>query len=387
VESAALFALAWRHRVFGEAQPAPARSWITDKLAYDVRISTAETANGERAVLSAPRYVEGRLDWYAFDAAPAGTELETPSATASAVEPPIQPLSFVPTAASFPGMPNARFWEMEDRRVNFGALNAKTTDHLLLVFAEMGLIYGNDWFVLPFEMPVNSLCEVLGLVVTDVFGDRTLVPPGNGNSENNWQRWSCFSVAGESNDDWRGRFFWLPASLTSVDESEPLEAVSFARDEMANMAWAVEDTTPDGMGKGIETRLMVPDAVPPPPTPEGVRYTLGTTVPENWSPFLPEHYPNSISDIRFRRGVMPPQGNPPVEPRRRGVILNELPAPFYIAEEEVPSSGIIVSRRVQRTRWYDGRTYLWIGRARETGRGGAASGLAFDQIDDLPVPS
>jgi hypothetical protein len=41
---------------------------------------------------------------------------------------------------------------------------------------------------------------------------------------------------------------------------------------------------------------------------------------------------------------------------------------------------------VQRTRWYDGRTYLWIGRARETGRGGANSGLRFDQIDDLPPP-
>jgi hypothetical protein len=107
-------------------------------------------------------------------------------------------------------------------------------------------------------------------------------------------------------------------------------------------------------------------------------------VPENWVPFLPEHLPGSIQDIRFRRGAMPPHGTPPVAPRRRGVILNELPAPFYVAEEEVPVSGIIVSRRVQRTRWYDGRTYLWIGRSRETGRGGAFSGLRFDQIDDLP---
>jgi hypothetical protein len=80
-------------------------------------------------------------------------------------------------------MPNPRFWEMEDRRVNFGALNAKTTDHLLLAFAEMGLVYGNDWFVIPHEMPVNHLCQVLGLLVTDVFGDRTLVPPANGTDE------------------------------------------------------------------------------------------------------------------------------------------------------------------------------------------------------------
>ena len=66
------------------------------------------------------------------------------------------------------------------------------------------------------------------------------------------------------------------------------------------------------------------------------------------------------------------------------MILSELPAPFYVAEEEVPATGIIVSRRVQRARWYNGRTYLWNGRSHETGRGGASSGLRFDQIDDVP---
>jgi hypothetical protein len=386
VDPAADAVAAWRKRVFGEDQPAPPRAWIPDRLAYDVRISTVPTANGEQALLTAPRYAEGRLDWYAFDAAPAGATLGAPDGAAPAPEPAIEPLSFVPTAASFPGMPNPRFWEMEDRRINFGSLNAKTTDHLMLIFAEMGLIYGNDWFVIPFEMPVNNLCEVLGLVVTDVFGDRTLVPPANSAAENVWQRWSFFSVTGESRDDWRGRFFWLPASLTSVDESEPLEAVSFARDEMANLAWAVEDVIADGTGKGIETRLLIPDEPAPPPTLAGVRYTLGTTVPENWVPFLPEHLPGSITDIRLRRGAMPPHGTSPVSPRRRSVLLGELPAPFYVAEEEVPGSGIIVSRRVQRARWYDGRTFLWIGRSRETGRGSATSGLGFDQIDDVPPP-
>ncbi|MFD3458315.1 hypothetical protein ACFWVM_01255 [Nocardia fluminea] len=387
VESAADTVANWRTRVFGAEQPGPPRAWLPDRLAYDVRISTAATANGEQALLTAPRYADGRLDWYAFDAAPADVKLGAPENGSPVPEPEVEALSFVPTAASFPGMPNPRFWEMEDRRVNFGSLNAKTTDHLLLIFAEMGLIYGNDWFVIPFEMSVNTLCEVMGLVVTDVFGDRTLIPPANAPAENKWQSWSFFSVTGESRDDWRGRFFWLPASLTSVEESEPLEAVSFARDEMANLAWAVEDTVPDGTGKGIETRLLIPDEPTPPPTIAGVRYALGTNVPENWVPFLPEHLPGAIADIRLRRGAMPPHGSPPVQPRRRGELLKEMPAPFYIAEEEVPESGIILSRRAQRARWYDGRTYLWIGRARETGRGAASSGLRFDQIDDVPPPT
>jgi hypothetical protein len=155
---------------------------------------------------------------------------------------------------------------------------------------------------------------------------------------------------------------------------------------MANLAWAVEDVVPDGVGKGVETKLLVTEDPRPAPALVATRYVLGTTVPEYWVPFLPEHLPGSVADIRFRRGAMPPRGDPPVEPRRRGVLLNELPAPFYLAESEVPASGVTVTRRVQRARWYDGRTYLWIGRARETGRGGASSGLAFDQLDDLPPP-
>jgi hypothetical protein len=382
VTDAADAVAAWRRRVFGAPQGTGGRAWIPDRLAYDVRIATP-LADGEQALLTARRYAEGRLDWYAFDAGATGERLPAPAGAPPPAAARADTLSFVPTAAAFPGMPNPRFWEMEDRRVNFGALNAKTTDHLLLAFAEMGLVYGNDWFVIPYEMPVNHLCQVLGLLVTDVFGDRTLVPPANGTDETSWQRWSMFSVAGESQDDWRGRYMWLPATLAAVDQGEPIESVSFARDEMANLAWAVEDTVPDGTGRGIETRLLVPASSAPLPPPAAVlRYTLGTTVPENWVPFVPVHLPGSVQDIRFQRGEMPPQGTPPVAPRRRGVLVNEFPAPFYVAEEEVPQSGIIVTRRVQRARWHDGRTYLWIGRARETGRGGAESGLAFDQAGE-----
>jgi hypothetical protein len=387
VEPAADAVAAWGLRVFGptfDTAPGPPPAWVPDRVGYDVRIATAASADGEQALLSAERYAGGRLDWYAFDAAPAGSELEPPGGSGTPASVAVR--SFVPTAASFPGMPNPRFWEMEDRRINFGSLNAKTTDHLLLIFAEMGLIYGNDWFVVPFEMSVNSVCEVLGLVVTDVFGDRTLVQAANAADEDDWRRWSLFAVTGESRDDWRGRFFWLPASLVAADQSEPLEAVAVARDEMANLAWAVEDVVPDGVGKGVETKLLVTEDPRPAPALVATRYVLGTTVPEYWVPFLPEHLPGSVADIRFRRGAMPPRGDPPVEPRRRGVLLNELPAPFYLAESEVPASGVTVTRRVQRARWYDGRTYLWIGRARETGRGGASSGLAFDQLDDLPPP-
>ena len=67
--------------------------------------------------------------------------------------------------------------------------------------------------------------------------------------------------------------------------------------------------------------------------------------------------------------------------------MNEAQPVYFINEEEVPRSGISVQRSYQRTRWLGGKTYLWIGRRKETGKGEGWSNLTFDQIEDiLPAP-
>ncbi len=68
------------------------------------------------------------------------------------------------------------------------------------------------------------------------------------------------------------------------------------------------------------------------------------------------------------------------------MLLNEPSLPWFVNEEEISDAGTIVTRSFQRARWYDGRTYVWIGRKRETGKGTLSSGLAFDQIEPL-VPT
>jgi hypothetical protein len=70
----------------------------------------------------------------------------------------------------------------------------------------------------------------------------------------------------------------------------------------------------------------------------------------------------------------------PAAPPAKGTILTEKPAPFFINEEEVPRSGVLVQRSYQRTRWLKGKTYLWIGRYKEAGKGEGSSNLKFDQI-------
>jgi hypothetical protein len=111
---------------------------------------------------------------------------------------------------------------------------------------------------------------------------------------------------------------------------------------------------------------------------------LGTTVPENWIPFLPVHQTGSNQSIQFRRAAMPKLGVPPTEVvRPKGLLLTEVRKRYYINEEEIPAAGTLVRRSYQRARWYNGRTYVWIGRYRETGRGEASSDLRFDQIESV----
>jgi hypothetical protein len=62
----------------------------------------------------------------------------------------------------------------------------------------------------------------------------------------------------------------------------------------------------------------------------------------------------------------------------------DVPAPYFVAEEEVPRAGRKVTRAFQRARWIDGATFLWIGRAAPLGRGEGSSGLEFDAVDETP---
>ena len=377
----------WLARQYSQPVSLAESAWDPQRLTYRFRVAAPKTANAQ-FVLDASRYHHGRVDWYSFDADANAKPLTTDAPNPPSAPVPQEPIAFIPAAASFKGMPNPRFWEMENRQVNFGKLNAQTTDHLLLLFAELGLVYGNDWFVIPYTMPVNTLCEVRGLVVTDVFGDRTLISAAGEGSDSDWQRWSMFNLSNAGQIGQYNRQFFLPAALTQSQESEPLEEVNFLRDEMANMVWAVENRIPDATGAGINGNDAADKSeILPPPianSPAAIRYVLGTSVPENWIPFLPVHQPGSVQQIRFQRAAMPKLGVPPKDViHAKGVLLNEVQPTYFIEEEEIPSSGTIVRRAYQRTRWYGGRTYVWIGRYRETGRGLGASNLRFDQIEPV----
>jgi hypothetical protein len=364
----------WYQRNYSQPVTAPTTAWQSSGLDYQFAVTVDTPPQQPTVKLLADHYHEGRVDWYSFDLSPAVSFQPAPQ-PGTAVE---NIASYIPAPVSFKGMPHPRFWAMEENQVNFGKIDTSPTGLLHLLLAEFGLICSNDWFILPYQLPINTLCEIKGLVVTDVFGQHILVRAAGSGTANQWQRWAMFRHTDITNKtSTTNNTFYLAPSIPLSLQGAPLEQVNFLRDEMANLVWAVEKTVPSQSGKGIsgdEMALKQEEQEAPAANGSMVRYVLGTTVPENWIPFIPVHMEGSDTEVRLQRAAMPGAKG------AQGMLLKEQPAPYYIHEEIVPRSGVQVTRSFQRTRWHNGQTFLWIGRTKSAGKGEGWSNLAFDQI-------
>ena len=388
-------------------QPQKNDAWEADRFEYQMSVS-APTAGGAEKVLAAEEYYQGRLDWYSFDVDSSAKVLGAASPADPSI-PSRQTQALLPTAVTFNGMPNTRWWAFEDGSTNFGDIKPDTTDLGKLMLIDFGLIYANDWFLIPYTLPFGSIAQIKGLVVTNTFGERTWVQAAGSGANNNWQRWAMFlnSVKSQSAHAADTSLF-VPPVLPASLEGKPLEEVMLIRDEIANMVWAVERTIPLPTGEpktgreaafelrafleqDLERRLGRPPE--PPPAAAPLRYQLMNSVPENWIPFIPVHVPGDNRQIQLQRAAMPRvligDTDKPVKVRPRTTLIREgldsaTPQAYFVHEEEVPRAGICVTESYQRTRWRDGRAWLWLGMRKQTGRGEGSSKLAFDSL--IPSP-
>jgi hypothetical protein len=169
-------------------------------------------------------------------------------------------------------------------------------------------------------------------------------------------------------------------------QGPPIEDVLFFRDEMANMAWAVERVVQGATGRAVNrhdeySELVLAAAAADGAAPAGtLSYELASSVPDHWIPLVPVQIDDKRS-IRLRRAAMlDPDGRPQFN-RAKGRILTPQPGrQFDLFEEEVPREGVRVTRNYQYTRWLDGTTHLWVGRRKDIGRGEGSSELRFDSL-------
>lgn len=366
----------------------PASAWLPERLEYEFAIG-APAATGE-TVLVAPEYTSGRLDWAAFDRQPGGVlgaaqdrdQLRTVTRTV------------IPTPVTFRGMPAARWWEFEEAEVDFGEVEAGPSDLLRLLLVGFAVDYGNDWFVAPVELDVGAVCAVRSLVVTDSFGQRTLVRRyGEVDAPRRDWRMFCPTTPGSASAAGDGtELLALCPTLAAGLQGEPVEEVLFLRDELANLGWAVERMVESAAGGRLD-RLEAYQAARESPTESAVaadgddsllHYRFTTAVPDYWVPLLPVRPDPQRPDIRLRRGrLLRDRGGEPVAPAALGRIL-EPDHPLDLFEEEVPRAGARVTRAYQYARGSDGRAHLWVGRNKRSGRGEGWSGLRFDVIEPLP---
>ncbi len=364
-------------RLFTQPADANDSAWVPNHLEYRFAVAAPPEPKAAAPVLVADDYHEGRLDWYSFDSV-ADRRLERPrDGEPTAITDQVE--SFLPAPVRFKGQPHPRFWQMEETQTDFGKIETSTTGLLHLILAEFGLIYSNDWFMLPHVMAVNTVCDICGIVVDDTFGRHTYVRPAGRARESEWQRFAMFHLTERSTRNAANRFYLVP-TVGKTLESPAIERVNFIRDEMANMAWAVEKILPSQLGIGISGDRPAPALATPPATATDdvkIQYVLGTRPPPNWIPFVPVHVERSANEIRLQRARMA-GGEPP-----RGRLLREPRSPYFVEEEEVPRAGIYVERSWQRVRWLHGKTLIWIGRRKTAGRGEGSSELVFDRIADL----
>jgi len=391
----------WFEKLF--YQPANSSAWLPERLEYQFAVSSPQAQ--DEKVFVAEEYFHGHLDWYNFDIDRSQTTLGEP---ADAADPVVsKTLTMIPTQVKFNGMPNTRWWTFEDGLTNFGDVKPDTTDLAKLLLIEFGLIYANDWFQVPFTVPAGSVANIRGMAVTNVFGERIWIEGAGRGDDDDWQRWAMFllSIKGQGHEP-ADLSLLIPPAAQKILEGKPLEEILFARDEMANMVWGIEATIPLPSGEPkrgreaaaetrgfFEKRRVGPPSTPVPPA-EGakIRYKVMTSVPENWIPMISVHVDDDDRETQLQRAAMlriveGDSSQPPVEPRTsllREGLDEPTPVKYLIHEEEVPRAGIRVTQSFQRTRWRDGRAWVWLGVRKQTGRGEGSSGLAFDQIIDIP---
>jgi hypothetical protein len=377
--------LSWYRGLFAEPTADGVDPWIPDRMEYAVSVAArlSERPEDERT-LSAVEYDGGRLDWSSFDV---NAEVNMGTAADRAFGPLTE--TVIPAPVTFPGAPAARFWEMEDAAIQFGLLPAGPTDLAQLLMIEYVSSYGNDWFVLPLSLPVGSLTAIDSLVVTDTFGARTLLRP-LGDRTLPRPHWSMWQLAytrpadGEPIQVPATNLFFLAPALATTVEGAAVEEVLFMRDEMANLAWAIERRIESPLEHAVRS-VDVPAAAPEPveatTADRPARYLLASTVPEHWVPLLPMQEPAGRGRVavRLRRGaVLQPDGSQRIH-RATGDILNSA-ADLRLYDEEVPREGIRMERVRQLARWVDGSTWAWTAYRKQVGRGEGSSGLRFDNL-------
>jgi hypothetical protein len=221
--------------LYNEPTAESGSAWDPTRLEYDFAVSTG--GPDTESVLEAEEYRGETLDWHSFSAT---DEQSLGPVSEASTE---WSKTVLPTQVSFPGMPAQRWWELEDTEVDLSKMIAEGAPLTRLMLAEFATVYGNDWFRIPVESPVGTMSRVTNLSVTDSFG---VTETATSATDDDWQMF----MHDLPNHDEPGMF--LPPTLGTSWESDTVEQVTFARDELANLVFAIERRYEGATGRPVD---------------------------------------------------------------------------------------------------------------------------------------
>ena len=368
------------------SEPDVFTTWDEERMEYAFSLE-GSTHDGESVRLdTGDGYAGGRLDWYSFNRVASDAEGE--KATRSTV----RRAEVLPAPLRFRGMPASRFWEFEEGDVYLGGIEAAPEDLARVAVAAYGIVYGDDWMVVPIRLKHGTLTQITRVRVYDDFGGVSNIQAAavvDGGDDG--RAFKFFELTGDPNPgNGKAPLLFLPPTVETSDAGRPLEQVGFLRDEMANVAWAVEQRIESAAGRPVDVAARR-GAAPAEPSAGDAGdewdFRLSTPIPEHWVPLVPVRVVDtpgaSEGTIMFQRGRAPVAGDPGATRGALGRILVPRQR-LLIHEEEIPRAGIVVVRRYQSARDAKGGLHTWVGRRKGPGRGEGDSGLVFDDLDRSP---
>ena len=340
VRDAAADWLGWYRRNVSPP-PQQASSWHPDRLEYRFALQ-AGTGNDARTLV-APCHLGGPVDWFSFDlGAGRGLGLDGDGDGERRHETHVHA-----SRLRYVGMPAPRLWQFEDGLVNLGVTDVQSNALARLVFLEYATIYGTDWLIAPIDLPRGSLVEITSVSYRTTFGEEVVVKAADDRLAS--ERFRLYRTDGP---DGAEAAFILPPNGRAPLHGDAREEVVFARDETANLVWAIERSFEGADGLARDRSAETPPLAPPAPLQPGAHdaWTLEIRPPEHWIPMVP------IPTDR-QGGFILRKGSFDGTDHARGRLL--APTPFNLEDEEVPREGIRVRRIPAVLRDEDGSLHRW----------------------------
>jgi hypothetical protein len=183
--------------------------------------------------------------------------------------------------------------------------------------------------------------------------------------------------------------------------SPPVEDIALQRNEVANMAWAIEKLVlgPSGRGvprpwfrsegndlpldvpAGLGTDFRLPHATSA--EAHDLIWRLATPVAASWSPLVAVQQDANEQKV-LRKARLLETTTDPLRSAKSQIMRD---VDHDICDEEITRAGVQIRIIEQLARWHDGSSHIWRGREKRSWRGEAASGLRFDATTSPPPPA